>query len=77
MTEPMSPERLAEIEALYAERDECAGHADSDTCYFGCLDGMGVEVVADLLAEVRRLQRENKLLHLSRGSAPHSLVGMD
>lgn len=66
MTEPMSPDRLDFYEEVgrrwVSER-------------IGSL--LARAALTELTAEVRRLQDENKLLHLSRGSAPHSLVGMD
>lgn len=62
----MSPERLAEIEAR--EDEGCDGHvkAAGDLLYCPCLESHGADT-RELLAEVRRLRRENHLLNLSRG----------
>lgn len=65
---PMSDERLNEIEESVDRGYTRCG----DNEYGGCIHH---EMADELIAEVRRLRRENGLLHLSRGSAP--LVGMD
>lgn len=70
----MDEKRLAEIEAR--EDYGCDGHekAAGTLLYCPCLESHGCDT-RELIAEVRRLQRENRLLHLSRGSAP--VVGGD
>jgi hypothetical protein len=58
--EPMTEERLVEMEKFIG--------------YWGTPHAQSL-ALRQLVDEVRRLQRENRLLHLSRGSA--ALVGMD
>lgn len=63
---PMSEQRLSEIEVR--EDVGCDGHvkASGDLLYCPCLEAHGCDT-RELLAEVRRLKRENHLLNLSRG----------
>lgn len=67
MNEPMSDARLAEIEAQMAYPSKC-GYGKSAKCYHHAY-------ADELLAEIRRLRREVRLLELSRGTP--SLVGLD
>lgn len=69
----MSDARLAEIQGSLAMG--CAGHEESDGFISSCV--CFEDVAMELIAEVRRLRRENHLLHLSRGSADEPLIGMD